>query len=264
MEWIGIALRGPKIVNPWRMVPRFAMFSPVKNMPVKSTFDKGAMDQSKPYRREGTLVPATWVVLTCTTGASSTCRSLENARRNAIRASNPGRLLSSVEVNASGVAALASDVWNTPTCARISEDSPNRKRCSKRACGCHNHGLPAPVRGETPTWASEFGSRGETIGLSCPTRNFVDPQSSSRVAIRSRMRRLRLLLTARSTPNVDAGFAKKSMYRDPSTFAPHTVLGLSKRRPKTVCLAVPPAVRGTGFAEATVGNSWAPLNLVFM
>ena len=42
-------------------------------------------------------------------------------------------------------------------------------RCSIRICGCHAHRLPAPVSGETPTCASDIGSRGEMIGLSCPT-----------------------------------------------------------------------------------------------
>ena len=54
------------------------------------------------------------------------------------------------------------------------------------------------------------------------------------------------------------------MYSEPFTFAPSTVAGLSNSNPSTVCRAVPPAVRGTAFDEATVGNSWAPLNLVFM
>ena len=67
--------------------------------------------------------------------------------------------------------------------------APKRKSCSTRTCGSHSHRLPAPVSGETPTCASELGSRGLKIGFSSPTMMLRVFQSISIEPVRSRIAR---------------------------------------------------------------------------
>ena len=110
--------------------------------------------------------------------------------------------------NAAGTLAEVSVVWTRASCALTPDWPGRRKRCSKRTCGSHNHKLPAAVSGETPTWASESGSRNEASVLSWAIVRLRVDQSIPKLAVRMRSR----LFSGWLVP------PKKSMNRDPRIF----------------------------------------------
>ena len=112
-----------------------------------------------------------------------------------------------------------------------------------------------PVIGVKPIRASEFGSRGEKMGLSCPTRNPRDFHCPSIHAVRSRTSIPSVVGPGSSTPAPVPPAPKKSTKAAPRNRPPRIASGDSNSNPTTLWRKVPPAPLGMGAMEANLGKS---------